>query len=50
MAREGYRSLLNAHALPFFGNCKIETIAAADVRRGYNLMKVRPIKPIAFPR
>jgi hypothetical protein len=50
MARERYRSLLNAHALPLFGNCKIETIAAADVGRLHNLMKVRPIKPVASPR
>ena len=50
MAREGFRSLLNAHALPFFGNRKTETIAAADVGRLHNLMKMRPINPITSPR
>ena len=39
---EGYRALLNAHALPSFGNRKIETITTSEVARLHNQLKERP--------
>jgi hypothetical protein len=39
---EGYRALLNAHALPLFGSRKIETITTSEVARLHNHLKERP--------
>ena len=39
---EGYQALLNAHALPCFGNRKIETITTSEVARLHNQLKDRP--------
>lgn len=39
---EGYRALLNAHALPLFGSRKIETITTSEVARLHHQLRERP--------